>query len=141
MTAIGWFQILVYFVLILALTKPFGRFMYKVANGEKTWLTPVIRPVEVMVYKIGGVREDQEMPWTVYCLAMLLFSLVGLVISYAIMRWQAFLPMNPERFGSDKAPSWATAMTPDLAFGTAASFTTNTNWQAYSGENTMSYFA
>lgn len=142
MTALGWFQILFFFGLVLAVTKPFGRFMHRVFEGEKTWLTPILRPVEQLVYKLGGVREDQEMPWTVYCVAMLLFSVVGMVISYAIMRWQAFLPFNPEHLGDVKRqPSWATNMTPDLAFGTAASFTTNTNWQAYDGENTMSYFS
>ncbi len=82
------------------------------------------------------------MPWTTYTLAMLLFSVVTLVITYAVLRWQAFLPLNPMHFGDAKnAPSYGTAMTPDLAFNTAASFTTNTNWQAYSGENTMSYFS
>ncbi len=141
MTAIGWFQIILYFGLILALTKPVGIFMYKVFEGEKTWLTPIISPIERLIYKLGGVKEDEEMPWTVYTVAMLLFSAVTLLVTYAILRWQAFLPLNPMHLGSDKAPSWATAMTPDLAFGTAASFTTNTNWQAYDGENTMSYFS
>ena len=95
-----------------------------------------------MIYKVGGVREDEEMPWTTYTLAMLLFSVVTLLVTYAVLRWQAFLPLNPMHFGDAKnAPSYATAMTPDLAFNTAISFTTNTNWQAYSGENTMSYFS
>ena len=141
MTLIGWFQILLFFGLILALTKPFGTFMFRVFEGQKTWLTPLFRPVERLVYAVGGVQEDEEMPWTTYTLSMLLFSVVTLVLTYAILRWQAFLPLNPMHFGDAKAPSYATAMTPDLAFGTAASFTTNTNWQAYSGENTMSYFA
>ena len=142
MTVVGWFQILFFFGLILALTKPFGTFMYRVFEGEKTWLTPVFRPVERVIYKIGGVQEDEEMPWTTYTLAMLLFSVVTLVFTYAVLRWQAWLPLNPMHFGDAKnAPPYATAMTPDLAFSTAASFTTNTNWQAYSGENTMSYFA
>ena len=142
MTLIGWFQIILFLGLILALTKPFGTFMYKVFEGQKTWLTPIFRPVERAVYKIGGVKEDEEMPWTTYTLAMLLFSVVTLVITYAVLRWQAFLPLNPMHFGDAKnAPSYGTAMTPDLAFSTAASFTTNTNWQAYSGENTMSYFS
>jgi K+-transporting ATPase ATPase A chain len=142
MTAIGWFQIVLFFGLILALTKPFGTIMYKVFEGRKTWLTPVFRPVERLIYAVGGVKEDEEMPWTTYTLAMLLFSVVTLVVTYAILRWQAFLPLNPMHFGDAKnAPSYATAMTPDLAFSTAASFTTNTNWQAYSGENTMSYFS
>lgn len=142
MTAIGWFQIVLFLGLILALTKPFGTFMYKVFEGQKTWLTPIFRPVERAVYAVGGVKEDEEMPWTTYTLAMLLFSVVTLVITYAVLRWQAFLPLNPMHFGDAKnGPSYGTAMTPDLAFSTAASFTTNTNWQAYSGENTMSYFS
>jgi len=142
MTVIGWFQIILFLGLVLALTKPFGTFMYKVFEGQKTWLTPIVRPVERLIYKVGGVKEDEEMPWTTYTLAMLLFSVVTLVVTYAVLRWQAFLPLNPMHFGDAKnAPSYATAMTPDLAFNTAISFTTNTNWQSYSGENTMSYFS
>ncbi len=142
MTFIGWFQIALFFALILALTKPFGTFMFKVFNGQRTWLSPILGPVERLIYKVGGVREDEEMPWTTYTAAMLLFSVVTLLVTYAILRWQAFLPLNPMHFGDAKnAPSYGTAMTPDLAFSTAASFTTNTNWQAYSGENTMSYFS
>ena len=141
MTAIGWFQIILYIGLILAITKPFGTFMYKVFEGQKTWLTPICAPIERLIYRIGGVDPEVDMPWTVYTVAMLVFSLVTLLITYAILRWQAYLPLNPMHFGSPKAPSWATAMTADLAFGTAASFTTNTNWQAYDGENTMSYFS
>jgi K+-transporting ATPase ATPase A chain len=146
MTPIGWFQILLYIVIIFAVTKPFGTFMYKVFEGEKTWLTSIGRPIEKLVYAVGGVKEDEDMKWTTYTVAMLLFSIVSLLFTYAVLRWQGmpFLSLfhwNPEHFGSPKAPSWATAMTPDLAFGTAASFTTNTNWQAYDGENTMSYFS
>jgi len=142
MTVIGWFQIILFLGLVLALTKPFGTFMYKVFEGQKTWLTPIVRPVERLIYKVGGVKEDEEMPWTTYTLAMLLFSVVTLVVTYAVLRWQAFLPLNPMHFGDAKnAPSYATAMTPDLAFNTAISFTTNTNWQSYGGENTMSYFS
>ena len=142
MTMIGWFQIILFIGLILALTKPFGTFMYKVFEGEKTWLSPIFRPIERLVYAVGGVKENEEMPWTTYTLAMLLFSVVTLVFTYAVLRWQAFLPLNPMHFGDAKnAPSYATAMTPDLAFNTAISFTTNTNWQAYGGESTMSYFS
>ncbi len=142
MTVIGWFQILLFFAVVLALTKPFGTFMFNVFEGRKTILTPVFRPVERIIYKIGGVDEAEEMPWTTYTAAMLLFSVVTLVITYALLRAQAHLPLNPMHFGDAKnAPSYGTAMTPDLAFSTAASFTTNTNWQAYSGENTMSYFS
>ena len=142
MTLIGWFQIILFIGLILALTKPFGTFMFNVFEGKKTLISPVFRPLESLIYKVGGVREDEEMPWTTYTLAMLLFSVVTLFVTYAVLRWQAFLPLNPMHFGDAKnAPSYATAMTPDLAFNTAISFTTNTNWQAYSGENTMSYFS
>jgi potassium-transporting ATPase potassium-binding subunit len=141
MTAIGWFQIISYILIILLITKPFGTYMYKVFEGERTFMTPVLRWMEVLIYRVGGVREAEEQPWTAYTVAMLVFSAVTLLLTYAILRWQAFLPLNPEHLGSPAAPSWATAMTPDLAFGTAASFTTNTNWQAYDGENTMSYFS
>jgi len=100
-----------------------------------------LRPIERLIYRFVGVKEDEDMPWTTYTLAMLLFSVVTLVFTYAVLRLQAYLPLNPMHFGDAKnAPSYATAMTPDLAFSTAASFTTNTNWQAYDGENTMSYF-
>ena len=142
MTLIGWLQIILFLGLILALTKPFGTFMFNVFEGKKTLISPVFRPLEKLVYKAGGVREDEEMPWTTYTLAMLLFSVVTLFVTYAVLRWQAFLPLNPMHFGDAKnAPSYGTAMTPDLAFNTAISFTTNTNWQSYSGENTMSYFS
>jgi K+-transporting ATPase ATPase A chain len=141
MTALGWFQIILFFACILAYTKPFGTYMYRVFEGEKTWLTPVFRPIERFVYRFGGVDESEEMPWTVYAVAMLIFSAVTLLLTYAMLRCQAVLPLNPMHFGTDKAPSWATAMTPDLAFNTAASFTTNTNWQNYGGESTMSYFS
>ena len=142
MTVIGWFQILGFFALVLALTKPFGTFMFHVFNGRRTWLTPIFGPLERLVYKLGGVKQDEDMPWTTYTAAMLLFSAVTLVITYRLLRLQAFLPLNPMHFGDAKnAPSYGTAMTPDLAFNTAVSFTTNTNWQAYSGENTMSYFS
>jgi len=142
MTLIGWFQIVLFLGLILALTKPFGTFMFNVFEGKKTLISPVFRPVEKLIYKVGGVREDEEMPWTTYTFAMLLFSVVTLFVTYAVLRWQAFLPLNPMHFGDAKnAPSYGTAMTPDLAFNTAISFTTNTNWQSYSGENTMSYFS
>jgi K+-transporting ATPase ATPase A chain len=141
MSVIGWIQILVFMGLIFALTKPMGIFLHKVFEGERTWLTPVFRPVEKLLYALGGVKEDEDMPWTTSTLAMLLFSVVTIVMTYAILRWQIFLPLNPAHLGGPAAPSWATAMTPDLAFNTAVSFATNTNWQSYSGENTMSYFS
>jgi K+-transporting ATPase ATPase A chain len=132
MTANGWLQIAVFFLLVLAVTKPLGIFMAKVFNRERTFLDPVLRPVERLVYRLTGVDEHREMPWTEYAIAMLLFSTVSMLLLYLIQRVQLYLPFNPQKLG---------AVSPaHLAFNTAASFTTNTNWQAYSGETTMSYF-
>jgi K+-transporting ATPase ATPase A chain len=132
MTANGWFQILFFLALIFAVTKPMGVFMAKVFNRERTFMDPVLRPMERALYRLTGVDEKHEMRWTEYATAMLLFSLVSMLVLYLIQRIQGVLPFNPQHFG---------AVTPEhLAFNTAASFTTNTNWQAYSGETTMSYF-
>jgi potassium-transporting ATPase potassium-binding subunit len=132
MTANGWFQILFFLALIFAVTKPMGVFMAKVFNRERTFMDPVLRPMERVLYRLTGVDEKHEMRWTEYATAMLLFSLVSMLVLYLIQRIQGVLPFNPQHFG---------AVTPEhLAFNTAASFTTNTNWQAYSGETTMSYF-
>ena len=131
MTTNGWLQILFFLAVVLAITKPLGAFMAKVFNREKTLLDFALRPIERLLYKICGVREDREMHWTEYGTAMLLFSAAGMVLLYAIERLQFYLPFNPQAM---------TAVAPDLAFNTAASFTTNTNWQAYAGESTMSYF-
>jgi potassium-transporting ATPase potassium-binding subunit len=130
MTANGWLQILVYLALVFAITKPLGRFMARVFTGERTVLDPLCRPVERLVYRITGVDGTHEMRWTEYAAAMLLFSAVSMALLYLIERTQARLPFNPQ--GMAGVP-------PALAFNTAASFTTNTNWQAYSGEATMSY--
>jgi potassium-transporting ATPase potassium-binding subunit len=130
MTASGWVQILVYLAAILAVTAPLGRYMTRVFNRERTWLDPALRPLERLIYRATGVDDGQEMRWTEYASAMLLFSAVSMLVLYALQRVQQWLPLNPQRFG---------AVVPDLAFNTAASFTTNTNWQAYSGETTMSY--
>jgi potassium-transporting ATPase potassium-binding subunit len=132
MTANGWFQILVFLALILAVTKPMGVFLTRVFNRERTFLDPVLRPVEKLLYRVTGVDEAHEMRWTEYAFAMLLFSVVSMLLLYLIQRVQGFLPFNPQKF--------AAVNPPHLAFNTAASFTTNTNWQAYSGETTMSYF-
>ncbi len=132
MTAIGWIQALLFFAAVLALTKPTGLYLVAVYEGRKTWLTPVMRPIERAIYKITGVREDQEMSWIVYALALLAFSLVGVAYLYVLLRTQKWLPFNPQHFDN---------MTPDLAWNTAISFTTNTNWQFYSGESTMSYLS
>ncbi len=132
MNANGVFQIAVYVVLVLAVTKPLGLFMARVFSRERTFLDPVLRPVERTIYRLTGVDEQCEMHWTEYAISMLLFSAVSMLVLYAILRLQEYLPWNPEKFGA-VAPA-------HLAFNTAASFTTNTNWQAYSGETTMSYF-
>jgi K+-transporting ATPase ATPase A chain len=131
MTANGWFQIGLYLLVIFLLTKPIGVFMTRVFNREKTFLDPIFRPVERLVYRLTGVDEKHEMRWTEYAAAMLLFSGVSMVLLYLIERTQKWLPLNPQKLGN---------LEPGLAFGTAASFTTNTNWQVYSGESTMSYF-
>ena len=132
MTANGWLQIAVFLALILAVTKPMGVFMARVFNRERTFLDPVLRPVERLVYRLTGVDENHEMRWTEYAAAMLLFSVVSMLLLYLIQRIQLHLPFNPQKF--------AGVMPEHLAWNTAASFTTNTNWQAYSGESTMSYF-
>jgi len=132
MTANGWFQIVLFLALILAVTKPLGVFMAHVFSREKTFLDPVLRPVERLIYRLTGVDEQHEMQWTEYAVAMLLFSTVSMLVLYAMQRLQGVLPFNPQ-----KLPGVSPA---HLAFNTAASFTTNTNWQAYSGETTMSYF-
>jgi K+-transporting ATPase ATPase A chain len=131
MTANGWLQILLFLALIFAVTKPLGIFMARVFNREKTFMDPVLRPVERLLYRLTGVDENHEMRWTEYAVSMLLFSVVSMLVLYLIQRVQGFLPFNPQKFG---------AVNPaHLAFNTAASFTTNTNWQAYVPETTMSY--
>src|ERR1700730_19363360 len=132
MTANGWFQILFFLFLVFLVTKPLGIFMARVFNREKTFLDPVLRLIERVLYRVTGVHEDHEMRWTEYAIAMLLFSVVSMLVLYLIQRVQGFLPFNPQKFGA-VAPA-------HVAFNTAASFTTNTHWQAYAGESTMSYF-
>jgi len=139
MTPNGILQIVVYFLLILAIAKPMGVYMTKVFAGERTFLHPVLRPLERLCYAAGGVKESVEQRWTQYAASLLAFSIFSFLILYLLQRLQGYLPLNPMGFGTAHAPSGATAMTPDLAFNTAASFTTNTNWQNYSGESTLSY--
>src|SRR5712692_3952965 len=139
MTPTGLFQILVFFLLVLALSAPLGAFMVRVFDGQRTWLHPLLGPLERLIYKLCGIREDQEQRWTGYAASLLMFSLASLLLTYLIQRLQGFLPFNPQGFGTAHAAQGATAMTPDLAFNTAVSFTTNTNWQAYTPETTMSY--
>jgi K+-transporting ATPase ATPase A chain len=130
MTGNGWLQILLFLAVVLVVTRPLGRFLTRVFSREGTWLDPVLRPLERLIYRTTGVDDSREMRWTEYATAMLLFSVVSMLVLYLIQRVQHWLPWNPQGFG---------AVAPDLAFNTAASFTTNTNWQAYGGETTMSY--
>jgi K+-transporting ATPase ATPase A chain len=130
MTAIGWIQILLYCAIVVALVKPLGWYMTRVFNGEPTFLSPVLRPVERGLYWIGGVDEKREQHWLTYAVAMLLFHVGGFLIIYGLMRLQALLPFNPQE---------QSAVAPDLSFNTAISFLTNTNWQNYGGESTLSY--
>jgi len=130
MTVIGWIQILLYIAIILAITPVLGAYMTRVFNGERTFLSPVLRPVEAAIYWAGGVDEKREQDWLMYTVGMLLFHVGGFLILYVLMRVQGVLPFNP---------AGQTAVAPDLSFNTAVSFITNTNWQNYGGEGTMSY--
>jgi K+-transporting ATPase ATPase A chain len=129
MSALDWLQPVVYLAVLLLLVKPLGRFMARVYSGERTFLHPVLAPVERLFYRAAGVNPDAEMGWQVYVLAVLAFNLLGLVVVYVLQRIQGILPLNPQGFG---------AVSPDSSFNTAASFATNTNWQGYGGESTMS---
>ena len=131
MTINGWLQIAVFLLVIFLVTKPLGVYMTRVFNRERTFLDPVLRPIERLIYRITWVDENHEMRWTEYAIAMLLFSVASMLLLYLIQRVQGYLPLNPQKFAG---------VAKDLAFNTAASFTTNTNWQNYSGESTMSYF-
>src|SRR5271167_707449 len=131
MTANGWLQIILFLLVTFAVAKPAGMFMTRVYTGKKTLLDPLLRPLERLLYKLTGVDEKREMRWTEYAIAMLLFSGVSMTLLYAIERVQQWLPWNPQKLA---------AVPTDLAFNTAASFTTNTNWQAYVPEVTISYF-
>ena len=135
MTLNGWLQIAFFTLAVLAVTKPLGIFMTRVFSREKTFLDPVFRPVERLLYKLTGVDEEHEMRWTEYAISMLFFSVVSMVLLYLIQRMQGFLPLNHQLPGGAKLPG----VPPDLAFNTAASFSTNTNWQSYVPETTMSY--
>ena len=130
MTFLGWFQIILYCVVVVALVVPLGAYLTRVFNGERTFLSPVLRPVEAVLYRLAGVDDRHEQHWLTYTIAMLLFHVGGFAILYALMRFQAVLPSNPAE---------QSAVVPDLAFNTAVSFITNTNWQNYGGESTMSY--
>ncbi len=116
---------------LLVLAKPLGSFMAKVYQGEKTFLDPVFGPVERFIYRLAGIHADEEMNWKVYAIALMVFNVLGLLVVYALQRLQGYLPLNPQGFG---------AVSPDSSWNTAVSFATNTNWQGYGGETTMSYF-
>jgi potassium-transporting ATPase potassium-binding subunit len=130
MTINGWLQIAIYFAVLTALVVPLGRFMARVLEGERTFLSPILQPVETALYRFAGVDEKREQHWITYTVAMLSFNTAGFVIVYGLQRLQAALPLNP---------AGQSAVSPDLAFNTAVSFTSNTNWQNYGGESTLSY--
>ena len=132
MSLAGWIQIVILFLVVLALIKPLGHYMARVFSGERTFLSVVLGPVERAFYAAAGIRPQREQGWLGYALALLSFSAAGLLTLYAILRLQHLLPLNPQGFGAVPA---------DLAFNTAVSFVTNTNWQSYGGETTMSHFS
>ena len=129
MTVAGWLQIVFFIGVLIALTPLLGGYMTRVFNGARVFLSPVLRPAELVLYRAGGVNEKSEQGWLAYTVAMLLFHVGGFVILYGLMRFQAALPFNPAEQG---------AVSPDLSFNTAVSFITNTNWQNYGGEGTLS---
>jgi len=130
MTTIGWIQILLYCAIIVAITPVLGAYITRVFKGERTFLTPILRPVELVLYRMAGIEEKSEQRWLAYTVGMLLFHVGGFLILYGLMRFQATLPFNPAE---------QSAVAPDLSFNTAVSFITNTNWQNYGGESTLSY--
>jgi K+-transporting ATPase ATPase A chain len=132
MTTIGWLQTLFFFGLVLLFTKPVGLYMARIFQGERTFLTPVLAPIENAIYRTCRIDPAREMSAVTYLFAVFAFSAIGLLYLFALLRTQAFLPFNPQHFPN---------LAPDLAWNTAVSFTTNTNWQFYSGENTMSYLS
>ena len=132
MNLYSWLQLIFYIVVLLALAKPLGSFMAKVYQGERTFLDRVLGPVERFIYRLSGVKPEEDMNWKTYAIAVMLFNVLGLLAVYALQRLQAFLPLNPQGLG---------AVTPDSSWNTATSFATNTNWQGYVGEVTMSYFS
>src|SRR2546426_2468815 len=129
----GWLQLGLYVVALAAITKPMGLYLMQVLNADgRTWFDPVLRPLERLTYRLMGVDANKEHDWKQYTVAMLVFSLVSLLFTYVILRIQHLLPLNPQGLGP---------VSPDLAFNTEASFTSNTNWQNYGGESTMSYLS
>jgi potassium-transporting ATPase potassium-binding subunit len=139
MTSIGIAQILVFFAVVLVITKPLGVFMYRVFEGERTFLHPLLRPLERQIYRVTGIREDMEQSWVHYSASLISLSIFSFLFVYLLQRLQGHLWLNPLHFSTPQAPQNATPMTPDLAYNTAVSFMTNTNWQSYSPDTTMSY--
>jgi len=139
MTWIGIVQILVFFAIVVAVTKPVGSYMHRVFEGQRTFLHPVLGWLERLIYRFSGIREDEEQSWIRYSASVISISISSFVLVYLVQRLQGFLPLNPMHFSTSKAPAGATVMTPDLAFNTAVSFMTNTNWQSYSPDVTLSY--
>ncbi len=139
MTFIGILQILFFFAVILAITKPVGTFMYRVFEGRRTFLHPILGWLERAIYRFSGITEDEEQTWVRYSASLISLSIFSCLLVYIIQRFQGFLPLNPMHFSTPQAPTGSTPMTPDLAFNTAVSFVTNTNWQSYSPDTTMSY--
>ena len=133
MRSIDWLQLVLFVAALALITKPMGLYLVQVLDAKgRTWLDPILKPLERVTYRVMGTHPDQEQDWKQYAIAMLLFSLVSCLFTYVILRVQQLLPLNPQGFG---------ALSPDLAFNTATSFTTNTNWQSYTGESTMSYLS
>ncbi|WP_395648201.1 potassium-transporting ATPase subunit KdpA [Terricaulis sp.] len=132
MTVLGWLQIALFVAVVLVLVRPFGGYMTRVFSGDKVWLSPLLRPVESGFYALAGVDVEKEQGWKGYAIAMLAFHVAGFLLLYAILRLQSVLPLNPQGFG---------AVSDHLAFSTAVSFITNTNWQSYGGETTLSHFS
>src|ERR1035441_17696 len=133
MRSIDWLQLGLFVAALALITKPMGLYLGQVLDAKgKTWFDPILKPLEKITYRLMGVKAEREQNWIQYTVAMLLFSAAGCLFTYAILRLQNHLPLNPQGFG---------ALSPDLAFNTAVSFTTNTNWQSYSGESTMSYLS
>ena len=132
MNQFSWLQLIFYIAVLLLLAKPLGSFMARVYQGQRTFLSPVFAPVERFIYRLSGVDPEDDMNWKTYAIAVLLFNVLGLLVVYALQRFQAFLPLNPQGLG---------AVTPDSSWNTATSFATNTNWQGYGGEVTMSYLS
>src|SRR5689334_319766 len=128
----SWFQLIFYMVVLLALAKPLGSFMAKIYQGEHTFLDPVLGPLERLVYRVSGVKPEEDMNWKTYAIAVMVFNVLGLLVVYLLQRLQGVLPLNPQGLG---------AVTPDSSWNTATSFATNTNWQGYGGEVTMSYLS